>query len=237
MLSAELRREVKFALPEADVSALRSILDVNCRRVRYRRELSRVTSLYFDDARLSGCNDNVEGAPRRAKLRLRWYDTEVPGESAFLELKWRSGLATGKERVELSLPPSPLTTIPFHALADALAASGAPEGILREALRARRDPVIVVEYDRAYYEAVDAPVRVTVDSDLVFYRQLGSCFLDRRFEARARGLVIVEGKTKVGEEHRLGAVLRPLAPRVSRSSKYVMGCRAVGLLPGNGYRP
>lgn len=236
MPSAELRREVKFALPEADASALRSVLDTNCRRVRYRGDTSRVTSLYFDDARLSACHDNVEGSPRRAKVRLRWYDSDLPEPTAFLELKWREGQATGKERLEVSLPESPATT-PFHALVRLLLESAAPRSVLREALTSRRDPVIIVEYERVYYEAVGAPVRITVDHDLVFFRQAGSRFLGRRFPARARGLVIVEAKTKVGEEHRLGSILHPLAPRVSRSSKYVMGCRAAGLLPGIGYRP
>lgn len=237
MPSAELRREVKFALPEGDVAALRSILDVNCRRVRFRGETSRVASLYFDDARLSACHDNVEGSPRRAKMRLRWYDRELPGPTAFLELKWREGQSTGKARVEVALPMS-LTKVPFHTLVEALleTSEGEGGGLFRDALGARRDAVIVVEYERAYYEAVDASVRVTVDSDLVFFRQLGTRFLARRFPARARGLVIVEAKAAPGEEHRLGSILRPLEPRVSRSSKYVMGCRATGLLPGVSYR-
>ena len=54
-----LRREVKFALPNADAGKLRSILDVNCRRVSYGRDTSRVCSIYFDDAALSACQEMV----------------------------------------------------------------------------------------------------------------------------------------------------------------------------------
>jgi hypothetical protein len=211
-------------LPNADLGTLRSVLDVNCRRVRYRRDTSRVTSLYFDDARLSALSDNIDGVSRRAKVRLRWYDSELPGPSAFLETKWRDGQATGKDRVELDLS-APLETTPLCSLARSLATNA--WGASVEALVARPDPVVLVEYERTYYQA-DGAVRVTLDTDLVFYRQFGSRFIDRRFPVRVRGIVIVEGKVPLGSEPLLTPLLHPLSLRVSRSSKYVMGCHAVG---------
>ncbi len=65
------RREIKFALPHVDFGKFRSILEVNCRRVSYEQPTSRVVSLYFDDVLLSSCHDNLDGTPRRSKLRLR----------------------------------------------------------------------------------------------------------------------------------------------------------------------
>jgi hypothetical protein len=47
--------------------------------------------------------------------------------------------------------------------------------------------------------------------------------------------VILEAKSSVGREHRMRELLHPLDPRVTRSSKYVLGCQAIGLLPGTHY--
>ena len=85
-----LRREVKFALPHVDFGKFLSILEVNCRRVSYAQPTSRVASLYFDDVLLSSCHDNLDGTPRRSKLRLRWYDTPLPETKFFFEVKRRA---------------------------------------------------------------------------------------------------------------------------------------------------
>ena len=63
-----LRREVKFALPNADAGKLRSILDVNCRRVSYGRPTSRVCSIYFDDVALSACPATRSGQSSMASF-------------------------------------------------------------------------------------------------------------------------------------------------------------------------
>ena len=95
------RREVKFAMPHVDFGKFRSILEVNFRRVSYQRPTSRVTSLYFDDAGLSACHLNLDGTPRRSKVRLRWYDTPLPEADFFFEVKKRVGDAVAKDRLRL----------------------------------------------------------------------------------------------------------------------------------------
>jgi len=234
MPSSERERiEVKFALPRADLGKLETILEVNCRRVSYRNRTSRVVSLYFDDHRLSACRENVEGSSGRAKLRLRWYDDPFPRGQAFLEIKRRRGRATSKERHLLPLD-APLESAPIRETAKALSRA-LPEAAA-EALLGRPEAIVIVEYERSYFEASsEAGLRITLDSDLVFYSQAGGLRPIRTFPVHARDVVILEAKTPVGGEDRMREILHPLAPRPTRSSKYVLGCQAIGLLPGTHY--
>jgi hypothetical protein len=226
------RTEVKFALPRADLGKLETILEVNCRRVSYRNRTSRVVSLYFDDHRLSACHENVDGSSRRAKLRLRWYDAPFPRGELFFEIKRRRGQATSKERHFLPLA-EPLESVSIRETAKALSRALPPAQ--SEALLARPEAIVIVEYERSYFEAASGELRITLDSDLVFYSQVGGLRPGRKFPVHARDLVILEAKASVGNEDRMRELLHPLQPRVTRSSKYVLGCQAIGLLPGTHY--
>lgn len=229
------RTEVKFALPRADLGKLETILEVNCRRVSYRNRTSRVVSLYFDDHGLSACRENVDGSSRRAKLRLRWYDDPFPRGELFLEIKRRRGQSTSKERHSLHLA-SPIESASIRETAKALSRSLPPAP--SEALIARPEAIVIVEYERSYFEApLDelGTLRITLDSDLVFYSQVGRLRPSRQFPVSVRNVVILEAKGSVGNEDRIRELLHPLEPRVTRSSKYVLGCQAIGLLPGTHY--
>jgi len=234
-LSSSERTEIKFALPRADLGKLETILEVNCRRVSYRNRTSRVSSLYFDDHRLSACHENIDGTHRRSKVRLRWYDAPFPGTELFFEIKKRSGQATSKER--LSLPLSrPFDSATIRETARILSRSLPPPQ--SEALLARPEAMVIVEYERSYFEAplgALGTLRITLDSNLVFFSQVGRLRPSRRFPVHARDVVILEGKTAVDGEDRMRELIHPLAPRVTRSSKYVLGCQAIGLLPGTHY--
>jgi SPX domain protein involved in polyphosphate accumulation len=226
------RTELKFALPRADLGKLESILEVNFRRVSYRNRTSRVVSLYLDDHRLSGCRENVDGSPRRSKLRLRWYDDPFPRGDVAVEIKRRRGLTTSKERHLLALE-TPLESAFVRETATLLARS-LPHAA-SEALLARPDAIVLVEYERSYFEAPGERLRFTLDSDLVFYSQIGNLRPTRRFPVAAREVVILEAKAEVAREDRIRELLHPLRVKTTRSSKYVLGCQAIGLLPGTHY--
>lgn len=225
--SAPPRREVKFALDNVDEGKFRSILDVNCRRVQYVGATSRIVSIYFDDAVLSACRANLDGTPRRTKTRIRWYDTPFPEKRFFFEVKRREDEAIVKERVPIDAS-APLDTTPFHEIVSSL--GRALPDRQREVFMARPEAKLMIEYERAYYEALDAPVRITLDRDLVFWSQIGKSSPDRRFGTRAVGLTILEAKSPLGHEGRIRQLLHPLAPWVTRSSKYVLACQHLQLL-------
>ena len=227
----QYRSEIKFLLPYADMGKLRSILEVNCRRICYSGPVSLVNSIYFDDAGLSAYRESVEGNGRRAKVRLRWYGSENTDGRFHFEVKRRSDIAVGKERLAIA-SQNPLSRLPFRDILREL--SGTLPEKHRALLMSRPEPVLITEYKREYFQARHDTVRITLDYDVTWYDQSGKHRPGKKFGVRDPEMVIVEGKSPVGKEIQLPQLLFPLSPRVTRSSKYVMGCQQLGLVPGGG---
>ena len=223
--TSELRHEVKFAVSDVDPGKLRAILDANCRRVSHHQSTSRVVSLYFDDAELSSCRANLDGVARRSKVRLRWYDEPFPRERLFFEIKEREAYGIRKTRFLLSAR-GPFETMSFSEIVSGLADALPAEAAARLALRG--EPVLIAEYQRTYYEAHVGPLRVTLDHDLTVWGQRGQRSPSRRFALRTPRLTILEAKAPIGRSAEIRDLLLPLEPRVTRSSKYVLGCQRAG---------
>ena len=224
----EVRREVKFTLPGADLGKLRDILDANCRRLIHNDQISTVRSIYFDDVRLSACRANLAGLGRREKRRLRWYDSLNPGADFFFEIKWRENRITGKHRLQLRAS-RPLAELSYRQIMNGLMETLPKQHVGRVLVAS--EPVAIVEYKREHFASADGGLRITLDYDLAFYDQTGKRFITTSFPCRFHDLVVVEGKTPVGRERELQAMLYPLALRVGRCSKYVHGCRLLNLIP------
>jgi len=226
---AVLRREVKYAIAGADYGKLRTILETNLHRVSYggpSSTSSMVRSIYFDDARLSACRDNLHGVSRRFKLRLRWYDDDDT-RNFYFEIKRRIDLAVLKQRIALQ-SDVPLSEINYRQLAHSLKTALPQE--VRELFCTRCDPVLISEYRRDYFEAPGSPVRVTLDRNLTSYLQTGLLRPRRRFAVRETDVVILEAKAPLALEPKLRELIHPLRPIVTKFSKYVAGCQRLGLM-------
>jgi len=223
------RQEVKYVAPHTDVATLRRLLETNGRRLVYNKPVSTVRSIYFDDVRLSSCHANLGGISRRQKVRLRWYDSLVPRENVFLEIKWRNNRITGKHRHALRTR-QPLADLSYRTIIEDLTGVLPPDRI--GDLLGSHDPIVIVEYKREHFEARDAPVRMTLDYDLVFYDQTGKRAISTAFPQPMPNAVIVEGKTPPGGEQDVRDFLYPLKPRISAFSKYYHACRHLGLISG-----
>jgi hypothetical protein len=221
------RQEFKYVLHHADVLKLRRLLEGSCRRIAYRREVSTVRSVYFDDPHLSACRANLDGVNHRRKVRLRWYDSPRPETAFVLEVKWRENRVTGKHRVGLR-SESPLWRFPYSGIVGGLL-DVLPTPYLSNLL-VRSEPVLLVQYEREHFTSHDGSVRVTLDYEVVYYDQLGRQFITTEFGHRHEGLVVVEGKLPVGTGRDLRGILYPFRPRPVRCSKYVHGCRLLGHL-------
>ena len=221
------RREMKFALPHADLGKLETVLGTNFRRVRYQDASTVVRSIYLDDERLSGYHESVDGTGTRRKVRLRWYNDDDREGRFFFEVKKREFDLVIKERVALQSRVA-LGELTYREIARNLDATLSPRH--RENLSRQQSPILLCEYRRQYFEGADRRQRVTVDSDLKWYCQSGRDRLSRRFGVELSHLVVVELKTPPGST--LGALrhLRPLRLAPSRSSKYVVGCQQLGLV-------
>lgn len=223
-----VRRETKFTFDRVDLDIVRNLLESNGRRLVHNHRVSTVRSLYFDDPGLSACHANLNGLGLRRKLRLRWYDQLLPGRDLFLEVKWRNNRVTGKHRIRLRAN-EPVGERNYAELIPALL-HAAPTSRAFDIL-ANPEPVVVVEYRREHFASRDGLLRVTIDYDLTFYRQYGRQQLKLEFPSRMERLAVLEGKTPIGRERELRDMLHPLTMQAVRCSKYVHGCRLLGLIP------
>lgn len=223
------RREVKFVLTGADIGGLRRLIESNARRQVHHHEVSTVRSVYFDDARLSACQANLQGLGTRRKLRLRWYDHLLPDQEAYLEIKWRNNRVTGKHRMHVTCQQA-LSELAYKHWTGALVDAVPPHFI--PCVLTYCEPILIVEYRREHFVSSDGGLRLTIDYDLAFYDQMGKQFVSTSFPLRKRDFIVVEGKTPVGRESELKELLFPLALRASRCSKYVHGCQMLGLVAG-----
>ncbi|MCB9887554.1 MAG: VTC domain-containing protein [Planctomycetes bacterium] len=219
------RDESKYVFTRFDTDTLRAHLRGFARPIVYAGPVSRVFSLYFDDARLSACRANLDGLGVRHKLRLRWYDQEQPAGPCFFEIKWRNHQTTGKHRFRVTeggaLLGAPLRQIPA-LLARALPARF--EALLLRDLQA----VNLVEYRREHF-GFDA-ARFTLDYDLRFHPLLDRRHLARRFGERLPGVSLIECKAPLASAGEAQRVLRGLRTRSTSFSKYVTACLRLGLV-------
>lgn len=220
-----LRRETKFALDHGDMGKVRAVLEMNCRPIVYNRPVSEVYSIYFDDSRLSSCQENLDGIGRRTKLRLRWYDAPLPAGPLSFEMKRREGNMTRKERIPLKLA-TPLDQCTYRSLRAGLM-TALPEAA-RELLRLRGEPVVLIQYRRRHYAARNAPIRLTLDEAVRCVGQVGRGRLATSYARSLEGAVVLEVKAPAGEEEAVRRLLHPLRLRVTKSSKYVRCCQLLG---------
>lgn len=222
------RREVKYLLDRANLDLARELLESRFDRVVFNRPVSIVRSIYFDTHQLSTCYANLKGVGRRHKVRLRWYDQPLPDKDVYFEVKWRRNQVTGKFRSPLALQ-RPLKEISYQQLQQGLAAA-LPESS-RVYAQLYDQPVVVVEYRREHFSCRDLGLRMTLDYDLVFYDMNGQVRPALGFGVPLPSLALIEAKSVPPAPRNLSRLLRPLAQRVSRCSKYVHGCAQIGRIP------
>lgn len=109
-----------------------------------------VSSIYFDDYKLSAFHAKVDGLYERQKIRIRSYSKEFQNSPLFLEQKKRRGEFISKNRIEIS----------DRELSDAL--SGKSSHPWLKGL----GPQITVYYRRK--EFLFTWGRITIDTDITF---------------------------------------------------------------------
>ena len=226
------RRETKYLLHNADVGKIRSLLKGNARRLIHNESVSTVRSIYFDNVMLDDCQANLDGISPRKKVRIRWYDSLMPNNVIFFEIKWRDNRATGKHRLELRLQQE-VNKLTYRQIVDNLVDILPPQYV-PDILR-RSDPVVLVEYRREHFASTDKSLRVTLDYDLKFYDQTGKRFISTSFPYRMPEMFVVEVKGPQAYQKEVKELLHPFAPRAGACSKYVHGCRQLGLVPPRNY--
>jgi hypothetical protein len=224
------RREAKFVLHGMDVGRLRSLLSGQLRAQVHNEKVSTVRSVYFDDPSFSACHANLDGVGLRRKVRIRWYDALQPGDHFFFEIKWRNNRVTGKHRWEIR-SEIPLADVPLLAAREHLQSMIPTDH--QANVFGYSDPVMIVEYKREHYVSLDKVFRFTIDYDLKFYDLYGRRNFQFSFPSSCDDFLVLEAKFPPGCDGELRQLLYPFAPRIGSSSKYVQGCRTLGLVREN----
>lgn len=184
-----------------------------------------VNNLYMDTLDMRNYFDNIEGAMHRRKVRVRWYG-EPFGEIAhpILEVKVKDGLVGTKHSFPLatfSIDRKFNNRIYQRCLSESNLSSEMRFGL--HGLRM----VLFNRYYRHYYATHDGAFRITMDTQMTFYRvngQLGNQFTHRQTNAKD---VVVELKYEIEREPQANRVASFFPFRMTRNSKYVQGIERV----------
>jgi SPX domain protein involved in polyphosphate accumulation len=184
-----------------------------------------VNNLYFDTPDMENYYDNVNGAAHRRKVRVRWYGAPI-GElnQPVLEIKVKDGLVGTKYAYRLA----PFCLDQRCSSGDFKAwrlRSDLPENVRREL--DNQEVVLFNRYYRRYYASRDGHFRVTLDTEMAFYKAngvFGNAFIHRQVNYRE---LVVELKYEVDQEMQANRVAGYFPFRVTRNSKYVQGIERV----------
>ena len=187
------------------------------REIYYERD---VNNIYLDSFDFQHYLDNVNGADRRLKVRIRWYG-QLFGliKSPTLELKLKHNLHVGK--LLYPLKPFALGDIfSIGVIRGALEESTFPE-IVRLHLAGLNAPLLNT-YSRKYFLSSDSEYRVTVDTGMKAYEltPYQNNFLHTSADYNN---VIIELKYNNPHDKFVDGITNYFPFRMTRSSKYVDG--------------
>ena len=184
-----------------------------------------VNNLYFDTPDMENYYDNIHGASRRRKVRVRWYGASF-GElnRPMLEIKVKDGLVGTKYAYPLPqfcLDQRFCNTY-FRNL---VINSDLPENVRRDL--GNLEVVLFNRYYRHYYASRDGHFRLTLDSGMTYHKAngaFGNTFTHRQINYHD---LTVELKYAVDQEPQANRVASFFPFRVTRNSKYVQGIELV----------
>jgi hypothetical protein len=179
-----------------------------------------INNIYFDTPWMDHYDANISGSPNRGKVRLRWYH-DLGGQitDATLEFKNKRGWVGWKESY-------PFPTFRFdpsmthRELQAVIRGSTLPAAVIERLCG--YSVSLVNRYRREYYATVDNRFRITIDSELTYYR-VGRLSNSLFAQTVDHGVIVVELKYGSGDELQAQRIASRLPFRMTRSSKYVRG--------------
>jgi SPX domain protein involved in polyphosphate accumulation len=183
-----------------------------------------VNNFYLDTPVMDNYYDNIGGSGDRRKVRIRWYG-ELFGQinKPILEFKIKQGMVGTKRH--FAFPDFRLENgYCDELLMEKIKDSPLPPEV--KIILQDQEVVLLNRYFRHYYATRDERYRVTLDTDLSYYRigRLNNTFAHKQIDHRN---IVVELKYEI--EHDLSAFkVSSFFPfRVTKSSKYVQGIERV----------
>lgn len=185
-----------------------------------------INNIYFDTFSLRNYFQNMDGVADRTKIRIRWYgDLFGKISRPVLEYKIKRGMLGTKDAHLLGAFEIGKG---FGAkdLEAMFARSDLDEAIIEELELVT--PVLLNRYHRKYFISADRSYRLTLDSQLEFYKigTKDNHFLVRR---RLEGSTVLELKYSGAIAHLDDRIMNFFPFRLTRMSKYVAGVELVAL--------
>ena len=152
-----MRYEIKYAVEILEKESILASILMHPASFTKAYEDRQVNNIYLDTPQFHCFHQNVEGHPRRQKMRLRWYgSSDLPIKKSVLEIKQKDA--------ELGWKDS--TPIDGSIMKDneSLLKSLKENGLLKSNLI----PVLHNTYHRSYYISQDGYFRITIDSVQAF---------------------------------------------------------------------
>lgn len=212
------RYERKFFISELTKYEVESIVKLHPAMFSEVYHQRAINNIYFDSINLKSYFDNIDGSTHKIKFRIRWYG-ELFGhvEKPVLELKIKNELLGKKKSYSLN---SFKIDNGFSSLtiSNTIEKSDIPE-IIKMELKSLK-PILLNRYNRKYFQSGVRDYRITVDTDLVYYRIgcQGNSFLSKLTDDIN---VILELKYDQNMDHNANVITNCFPFRLTKSSKYV----------------
>jgi len=165
---ANFRYERKFLISELSKYEIESIVRLHPSAFSEIYHPRFVNNIYFDSVGMLAYQDNLIGISDRLKVRIRWYG-ELFGliEEPVLELKIKKGFLGRKLRFPLASFQLD-SGYSLQSQQDIFAEADVSE-IVRDYLKSLKFAPLN-RYQRKYFQSTDHKFRITLDSDMEFYR-------------------------------------------------------------------
>jgi len=184
-----------------------------------------VNSIYYDTLNYNAFNDNLSGVSNRYKTRLRWYNNINNSKNFFLEFKIKQGAIGTKHIIPLELNLD-LASIKHSEITDNVSnLLNDNDNILFN--YCSHNPVVLVRYERSYYESITYNIRLTIDHKIKYFPQQYSINLNNTLYSRTHNYIILELKYISSDSEVVSDIVQYLPYRVTKSSKYVLGVNSI----------
>jgi|SRR3954471_6294144 SPX domain protein involved in polyphosphate accumulation len=219
-----LRHERKFLIEDYSASEVEQLLKYHPACFTQIYHPRTVNNIYFDTLGFDSYYGNLEGDTERTKARIRWYG-KLFGQidQAVLEFKIKKGLLGTKRNYPLT-PFCLDEKFSKEQLIKALDSEHVPS-IIAHSLQAMQ-PALLNSYSRKYFISADKQFRITIDTDLLFYRisYNENTFLNKVKSPRS---VVVELKYDSKLEEQGKEIGSKLPFKMTKNSKYLQGVEYV----------
>jgi SPX domain protein involved in polyphosphate accumulation len=224
MIERSFRYERKFLVEELDAPHVKALVLLHPYMFYQPYPPRYINNFYLDTREMENYFENVDGSGDRTKIRIRWYG-ELFGHISkpVLEYKIKRGLVGTKQ--QYAFPPINVDDgYSTGYLWNRIAQSTLPDKI-KQQIR-NLDVVLLNRYFRRYFATRDGRFRVTIDTDLMYYKVNNLCndFIHRQEDYKN---IVVELKYDKELDPEANRVSSYFPFRVTKNSKYVTGIERV----------